>query len=305
MINSYFSIIFLTIFWIIFLLRMFGTGFLKRDKTKKTSPTQDNKQDNASVLDKKIPKNVKGKKENKPKKTQQRSSKTKPLTNSQFLIISTIMCTVLVVVIGLNFFSSLDKIPFTCENGEVVTIAELTDGKYDCLDGSDEDHKFLLIGQTWTTLPSDEKRAGGYSGYDDGEGETMIFGLLFLVVVPASVFATHRARKRNQTQFSIVLISIILMVLSFSDFDENQSWECENGDEISNVYFHNDGYVHCLDGTDEIDDESRMDSGPMPVVDWIGYWLLYPFLLGAVYLFTVIIQRLLEESRKRRHRQKL
>ena len=303
MINSYFSIIFLTIFWIIFLLRMFGTGFLKRDKTKKISPIGDDKQErkmvDALTRD--------GKKEKKTKKvnnTQRRPSKRKPLTNPQFLMISISVITFLVVMVGVNFFSSIDKIPFTCNNGlyydgllgvEEVTIADLTDGKHDCADGSDEDHATTL--DHAPTHPSSAQRAGNYTGYDDGEGEILIFGLLFLLVVPASVFATYRARKRNQTQLSIVLLSIVLMFSSFFDYDENQTWECENGEEISNIYFYNDGYVHCLDGTDEIDSDTHdTKSGPAPVFDWISYWLLYPFLLGAVYLFTVIIQQLLERK---------
>jgi hypothetical protein len=271
---------------------MLGRGFLNGYKTTKISPTQDDKQDTPSVLEKKTPKNLKRKSEHNLIKSQQGASKSKPLTKSQFLIVSTIMMTFLVAVSGSNFLSSLDKIPFTCDNGDVVNIGELTDGKYDCLDGSDEDHKRMLIDGLLIHIPSSEKRAENYTGYDDGEGETTIFGVLFLFVVPASVFFTHRARKRNQTQFSIVLISIILMVLFFSDFDENQTWECENGDEILNVYFHNDGYVHCLDGTDEIDGENRMDSGPSPVADWIGYWVLFPIILGIIYAILGVIYAL-------------
>ena len=62
-------------------------------------------------------------------------------------MISISVITFLVVMVGVNFFSSIDKIPFTCNNGlysdgilgvEEVTIADLTDGKHDCADGSDE-----------------------------------------------------------------------------------------------------------------------------------------------------------------------
>ena len=213
-----------------------------------------------------------------PPKEKKISSKSKknPLTQSQFVTLSSLIIIFLIIITGSKFFNDLDLIPFTCDNGEEITIAELTDGHYDCVDGSDE--------------ALNNNRALEYTGYDDGEGFVTIFALLFLIIFPISLYIIGKVWERSEKQSKIVLLIIIILFgihYMGSNFGKNQSWECDNGEEISHTYYYNDGYVHCTDGSDELPTHDREDteSGPSPVFDWLLYWCALPFIIFAIPFF--------------------
>jgi len=231
------------------------------------------------VIDVSLIKRTKTEISSKERKKTPSKSNQRPLTMPQFLGLSGLTIFILILMNGSKFFDDLAQVPFTCDNGGEITIAELTDGHYDCVDLSDEHSYEDIYGVYYVS-----ERAVEYTGYDDGEGETTIYFLLTLCIsIPFIALYYLRERGQNQSRFGLTIIILILSIpLLSTDSALHETWECDNGEEISSIYFYNDGYVHCEDGSDELETD-RSESGMSPVFDWLVPFMLL-LLLGLVCL---------------------
>lgn len=159
-------------------------------------------------------------------------------TNAKIAVWSGVFLVIFAILGAIDLHLDLQDMPFVCSNDELVLASDVQNEVDDCTDGSDESTTF------WGNSRADDY----VMDVKDGTWFTVIFAcVLFL---PGSWIAIYSSTN-NRTLFTLMIILVSSSSVGlYSTIDLNQTWECDDGEEIhwSSVL---DGKQNCADGSDE------------------------------------------------------